>query len=115
MVVSTLVFVYQLTFLFILDLSKPFIKVCPDVNVVEFQTISFTCHAKGFPTLTYDWANDGVTFQKNVSEVSLLNVTRKKAGSYECIVSNGAGKSETKNISVNIQCRFMFVTLCSNL
>ncbi|XP_057298458.1 hemicentin-1-like isoform X2 [Hydractinia symbiolongicarpus] len=84
-------------------LSKPFIKVCPDVNVVEFQTISFTCHADGFPILTYDWANDGVTFQKNVSEISLFNVTRKKAGSYECIVSNGAGKSETKNVSVNIQ------------
>ena len=96
----------------------------PDVNIssscrptlTEGDDSRLTCTASGGnpQTYTYQWrfkynfdnSYRALSGETN-SELSLRSLNYTNAGSYRCIVVNGAGGRDSKSISLNINCKFI--------
>ncbi|EDO27477.1 predicted protein, partial [Nematostella vectensis] len=68
--------------------------ISPDVSVTINRTDSVTlqCHASGDPAPNITWSHEGAPLEHNGSILTLYNVTRREAGSYECKADNGIRK-----------------------
>lgn len=61
-------------------------------RVAVGQNVTLSVGASGSPTLLYQWRKNSVNIVgANLATLTLSSVTLDSAGSYDCVVSNGAG------------------------
>ncbi|MCP5533008.1 MAG: immunoglobulin domain-containing protein [Akkermansiaceae bacterium] len=65
-----------------------------NATVAEGEGATFSVSAEGTGTLVYQWRRDGVDIDgANTAELALTFVTAEEEGSYDVVVSNGAGST----------------------
>ena len=101
-------------------------NITSTIATIEGGYIVLTCGAIGYPPPTIIWSkangvlsdrmtvNDSVivpTGYGNVSSVSvnltLTNAYREDTGLYQCTANNSVG-NDTGNISITVQCKYMY-------
>ena len=103
-------------------------------NITEGSNGSITCTATGYPVSTVVWQNsDGSSLSNNrlvsgspvnISSTGVGNVTsvsvelmvigamRVDTGMYRCSANNSVS-STTRNISITVQCKLQFMSICA--
>lgn len=77
-----------------------------NVTVFESELATFSVEATG-GDLTYQWQKDGMNLAVtagllegvNTPMLRVLDAQGSDEGSYSCVVTNGAGDSETSNVA----------------
>ena len=97
-----------------------------DTTVREENTTTITCETFGYPPPTVVWnringiisdrvsVSDGVSVPTGYGNVTRVNVnltitnaSREDTGVYTCSTNNSIG-SDSSNISITVQCKFIF-------
>ena len=102
--------------------DRPQITVHPSaVTKPEGSRIILSCNATGNPEPTISWTKDGfsynnsrTSFSKYYKELTIINVTKRDSGKYECVATNGVGGDTSNATLVDIPSKFD-VLPCKNL
>ena len=89
----------------LLDLDTPLLEVSPSSNVNEGQSVVFKCKSQGTLPVTYQWFKD-TNLLNETTEVLIINkLITGDQGNYFCAASNAAGRKESRNLYLTIQCK----------
>ncbi len=84
--------------------SAPLIVQNPQpVTVCEGSTVTFSVSANGVQPLVYQWYRNGAAISGASQNVySIAAATQSNAGSYTCVVTNGAGSTTSQDASLTV-------------
>ena len=90
-----------------LDLDTPLLEVSPSVN--EGHSAVFKCKSQGTLPVTYEWYKDNNILNETTEVLIINKLIKGDQGNYFCAVSNAAGRKESRNSYLTIQCKYMTV------
>lgn len=73
-----------------------------NVTVTAGQTATFTVGASGTGPLSYQWKRGTTNVGSNSATLTIANAQAGDAGSYSCVVSNGAGSATTNAATLTV-------------
>ena len=88
-------------------MDKPTITIEPSL-LIEGMNVILKCLLDAFPTVSYQWFFNGLLLNDSKAWLSLQNVSRGNTGKYLCQTQNSYMKKKSDNVSVNINCKFIF-------
>ena len=92
-----------------LDLDTPLLEISPSSNVNEGQSAVFKCKSQGTLPVTYEWYKDNNILNETTEVLMINKLIKGDQGNDFCAVSNEAGRKESRNSYLTIQCKDMTV------
>jgi len=96
----------------------PEIIVYPEAQTkTEGENVSLSCSATGNPVPTISWTRAGspvnpsgrISFSDDKKQLTITNVNRTDSVEYQCVASNSLGNDTSNVVTLNVQCKYIFV------
>ena len=95
---------------FYLDIDRPVVSE-KFIIVEDKKNVRIQCDVDGYPEPNVVWRKDGNVLSAT-KHLSVMNVSAKDSGSYECIASNVVGYA-TNSTTLHVRCKTIFILFCS--
>ncbi|XP_059195200.1 sialic acid-binding Ig-like lectin 12 [Centropristis striata] len=77
-------------------------------NVVEGQTVTLTCSAKGNPAPTFTWFKNKNAKLGQGAEWTIRSITESENGEYHCEATNKYKTEKSNPVSIDVKCEYLF-------
>lgn len=84
------------------------------LEVLQGATVKMECRASGNPVPSVAWTRKNNVLpsgERSVSGLSLViqHADRHSAGQYQCSADNGVGQPDTRHITLNVLCKYLYL------